>query len=137
MSAVAEAEAPGAWAVTLAQPAFDVFVGAAPAVRSWDELLADVRALRHLTADWDGQGAEAPPAPVVDGAEALARAFRAAGSAPAARAIAGTSGTVLFEWHGPAGYVEVEVTGPNAAEGRWVPTGARRAVEFNLARGRM
>ncbi len=124
------------WAITLSRPAFDLFVGpdGSPAGRTWEQLIGDVIALRTLPADWDGQGAEAPPPAVVDGAVSLARGFQTDGAVAADRAIAGANGTVFFEWHGPNGYVEIEVTGPQEAEGRWVPSGASKAVEFLITR---
>jgi hypothetical protein len=125
-----------AWAITLSRPAFDLFVGpdGVAARRTWDELLRDVDAFRTLSNDWDGQGAEAPETGVIDGAASLARGLEADAATPADRVIAGENGTVFFEWHGPNGYVEIEVTGPGEAEGRWVPKGANKAVEFNIAR---
>lgn len=127
---------PSAWAITLSHPAFDLFIGpvAAAERRTWEELLRDVDALRSLSPDWDGQGAEAPAEGVIDGASSLARGLEADAALPADRVIAGVNGTVFFEWHGPNGYVEIEVTGPGEAEGRWVPKGANKAVEFNIAR---
>lgn len=122
------------WAITLAGPTFDLFVGPAGGGRSWDDLARDVDALRALAPDWDGQGADAPAAGALDGAAALARGLEADGAVPADRVIAGVNGTVFFEWHGPNGYVEIEVVGPARAEGRWMPRGAPRAVEFLVSR---
>jgi hypothetical protein len=108
--------------------------GDAPPGHTWARLIDDLSAVRGLSDDWDGQGADAPPPAVVDYAVTLARAFQAIGLSPADRAIAGANGTVLFEWHRPAGYLEIEVTGPDQAEGRSVPMGSEAAEVFTLSR---
>jgi len=71
---------------------------------------------------------------LVDGAITLARQFQTNGIIPADLVIAGVNGTVLFEWHGPDGYLEVEVTAPDQAEGRWVKKGSDVAEAFTLSR---
>src|SRR5262245_30640609 len=89
--------------------------------RTWPDLSQDGAAMRDLTEDWDGQGAAAPPLALVEGAIRLARGLQAKGYSPADRAIAGVSGTIFLEWHGPTGdYLEIEVTAPEHAEGRSV-----------------
>ena len=53
---------------------------------------------------------------------------------PADRVIAGVNGTVFFEWHGSEGYLEIEVTAPDRAEGRVVRKGSEEAEVFTLSR---
>ncbi len=101
--------------------------------RTWALLIDDLLAIRHLEDDWDGQGAEAPHPALVDGAITLAQYLHAKGMAPADRAIAGVNGTVFFEWHGPVGYLEIEVTAPDEAEGRSVRNGEGVTEVFTLS----
>jgi hypothetical protein len=93
---------------------------ASASARRWAELIGELRALRYLGDDWDGQGAEATPSACVGGAIMLAARFQAYGLQPADYAVAGVSGTVVFEWHDATRYVEIEVTTPDSAEGRAV-----------------
>jgi hypothetical protein len=102
--------------------------------RPWSQVIDELLAIRRLTDDWDGQGAEASTPALVDGAITLAQNIRANGVRAADLAIAGVNGTVIFEWHDPAGYLELEVTAPNRAEGRWVAKGSDAARTFTLSR---
>jgi hypothetical protein len=108
-------------------------LGASP-TGSWPQRLDDVLALRNLHDDWDGQGAEAPDPAVADGALEFARDFQAAQLPPADRVIAGVNGTIFFEWHGSGGYLEIEVTASDRAEGRAVRKGSVVAEVFTLSR---
>lgn len=92
--------------------------------RQWSVLIDGLRAARQLEDDWDGQGAVAPAPALVDGAITLAQTLRVSGARPADFAIPGVNGTVVFEWHHPVEYVEVEVVEP----GRYV----HRAVRSGL-----
>lgn len=71
--------------------------------------------MRTLQDNWDGQGAAAPSAEIVQGAVDLAEILSRSGDCPPTRAVATPAGTVLFGWDGPA-YFEVEVLGPYRAE---------------------
>ena len=101
--------------------------------RSWQERIDDLLDIRTLEANWDGQGAEAPPCALVDTAIRFALSFRDQGLAPADFAIAGGNGTIFFEWHNPQGYLELEITAPNRAEGRFVRVGTDAAECFTLS----
>jgi hypothetical protein len=103
------------------------------ATGSWPQLIDDVLALRNLRDDWDGQGAEGPDAAVADGALKFARDFQSAQMPSADRVIAGVNGTIFFEWHGSGGYLEIEVTAPDRAEGRVVRKGSDEAEVFTLS----
>jgi hypothetical protein len=106
-------------------------LGTAP-TRPWPLLINDLQALRELTDDWDGQGAEAPKPGVIDAAVRLAQDFQAVQVPPADRAIAGVNGTVYFEWEGTDGYFEIEVM-PDRAEGRAVRKGSDVTEVFALS----
>jgi hypothetical protein len=103
-------------------------------LRPWTELIEELRALRHLEGDWDGQGAKAPPPDLVDGAIALALHFRANAMRPAVFAVAGVNGTVIFEWHDATHYLEIEVTAADRAEGRAVQKSSGVTEAFTLSR---
>jgi hypothetical protein len=105
-----------------------------PPSQTWSQRIDDLLALRHLEDDWDGQGAEAPHPALVDGAITLAQSIQAKGKVAADRVIAGVNGTIIFEWHSPAGYVEIEVTAPDQAEVRWIRKGSDVAEVFALSR---
>jgi hypothetical protein len=98
--------------------------------RAWADVIDELLRIRKLEDDWDGQGSEAPPRPLVDTAIKLAQSFQASGLRPADFAVAGVNGTVLFEWHDPADYLEIEVTAPDIAEGRLTQRPSRRTEQF-------
>ncbi len=100
----------------------------------WSDRIDDLLRVRNLADDWDGDGAVAPEAAVVDGAITLAQYLAALGTPPADRVHAGVNGTVYFEWHGVEGYREIEVTHPGAAECRWVPVDGTQAIAMTLNR---
>jgi hypothetical protein len=100
---------------------------------AWSGLIDELLALRSLEDDWDGQGAEAPGAALVDGAINLARRFQEERQTPADRVTAGVNGTIFFGWHFPGGYREVEVISPTEAEVRSVRDGAVVADESGLS----
>ena len=84
--------------------------------RTWDERIDRLLAIRQLEDDWDGQGAPAPAVDVVDSALVLALLLRHDGVVPPTGVVQGVGGEVLFDWQSPDTYVEVEVTGPYAAD---------------------
>ena len=105
----------------------------ADSVPPWGELIAELLTFRGLEDDWDGQGAEALPPALVDGAISLARRFEAEGHAPADRVTAGVNGTIFFSWHSPEGYREVEVVSPTEAEVRSIRNSSAEADESMLS----
>lgn len=105
-----------------------------PPTSTWSQVMDDLLALRTLEDDWDGQGAKAPHPALVDSAIALAQYFRTIEKSPADFAVAGVNGTVVFEWHDPDEYLEVEVTAPGRAEGRRVRKGSDVTEVFTLSR---
>ena len=86
----------------------------------WVHLVDELKRIRTLKDDWDGEGTEAPPVSLVDAAITLAQKLEANGYPPADRVIASVNGTIYFEWHAPGGYQEIEVTSPVHAEFRTV-----------------
>jgi hypothetical protein len=88
--------------------------------QTWRSLIDELLRIRNLQDDWDGEGTEAPPPPLVDGAITLAQSLQAEGNPPADRVIVGVNGTIYFEWHTPFEYQEIEVLSPLDAECRWV-----------------
>lgn len=102
--------------------------------RTWSDVIDELLALRGLEDDWDGQGTEAPDPALVDTALAVALDLRSSTMAPADRAIAGVNGTVFFEWFSPTTYLEIEVTAPGRAEGRFIDRESDTVEEFSLPR---
>jgi hypothetical protein len=94
---------------------------------AWDQLIDRLISIRFLEDDWDGEGSVAPDPSAVAGATKLALALKAQRLLPADRVTASVNGTVVFEWHTPDGYHEIEITSPIDAESRWVAKGSRTA----------
>jgi hypothetical protein len=122
--------------VNVAEPADPAAIGRLLAERdersaAWDRRIGELLALRDLADDWDGQGALAPGAGVVDAAVVLASRLRGAWPAPDF-AVAGVNGTVILEWHGTDTFTELEVESADAAEVRRVAkaTGQVSAARF-------
>lgn len=83
----------------------------------WDDRINSLFAIRQLEDNWDGQGSPAPAVGVVDGALVFALLLRRDGAEPPTGVVQGIDGEVVFDWQTPDGkYVEVEVTGPYAAD---------------------
>jgi hypothetical protein len=83
----------------------------------WDQLTNDLLRIRNVERDWDGLGAEAPDAALVDYAIDLLKKLRRADELrPLTRIVATPAGTVLFEWQCDDGYVEAEIVRPDRAE---------------------
>ena len=118
----------------LDESAFHFFDADLSMSSTWPQVIDDTHRLRNLQEDWDGLGAEAPVASVVDGAILWAESLRGRGSIAATRVIAGMNGTIFFEWHTRRGYGELEVTSPIEAEYRWVRNGSEVAEVIALRR---
>jgi len=99
---------------------------------TWDDLINSLLDIDNLNDDWDGQGAEAPPQGVVDGAIALAQTLRAEQHVPADRVVPSVNGTIYFEWYLPEGYREIEVITSTRAEGRFVRKGSDATEAFTI-----
>jgi hypothetical protein len=92
----------------------------------WQATVESLRRIRSLEEDWDGLDSVAPDPALVDGAISLVRSLRQ--WPPPDRTHAGVNGTIYFEWYTPAGYREVEVTGPTSGELRLVPKGGGQTL---------
>ncbi len=108
--------------------------GADVPAHSWSQLIDQLRCLRTLENNWDGEGAESPHPSLVDGAITLAQTLQATRYPPADRVIASVNGTIYFEWHSPLGYREIEVTSPLDAEYREVEKGSGAVTVVGLSR---
>jgi hypothetical protein len=98
----------------------------------WAECEDELHAARHLTEDYDGQGAQPPPTGAVDLALGLAERLRARGYPPPDDCGAGVNGTIHLAWYRDVGSVEIEITSPTQVEGyRW-RKGHERGEQFLL-----
>jgi hypothetical protein len=96
------------------------------------ELWADIRnrlhCIRGLEADWDGDGAIAPDAGLVDAAEKLTRVLQTApGLSAPNRVTAMPNGSISFEWELAGGKVEVEIETEGSATVSFIAPGAEVA----------
>ncbi len=83
----------------------------------WKERTDDLLRIRGVERDWDGLGAEAPDAALVDSAIDLLKELHSADELPPpTRIVATPGGTVLFEWQYDDGYEEAEIVEPYRAE---------------------
>jgi len=92
---------------------------------AWEDRTNELRAIRTLPDDWDGEGSVAPSGALVDGAIGLARILQREDESPPDRIIAGVNGTIFFEWYLPVGYREIEVVAPGSAEDRRLQDGSK------------
>ncbi|UCC30925.1 MAG: hypothetical protein JSU86_01350 [Phycisphaerales bacterium] len=83
----------------------------------WNERTDDLLRIRMLEDDWDGLGAQAPNAALVDSAIDLLKILRHEDRAyPPTRVVAGPTGTIVFEWQVEDTYLEAEIVRPFGAE---------------------
>ena len=102
------------------------------ASEQWKAVVDELLRLRGLEDDWDGEGAVAPLASIVDGAITLASWMKSEAWSIPARISASVNGAVVFEWYAPVGYIEIEVLSPAEAEVHWIPDGSSVAQTFRL-----
>src|SRR5713226_6490809 len=72
----------------------------------WEEMIQRVVALRSLGKDWDGLGAKAPQASLIESALELAQNLRRHGFRSPSRVGAGPDGEILLEWQDERIYLE-------------------------------
>jgi hypothetical protein len=83
----------------------------------WKKCIDSLLRIRLLEDDWDGQGAEAPPAELVDSAMILAVLLRQHHIEPPSVTVQSVQGTVLMEWQWPDHTtLEIDVIEPNLAD---------------------
>lgn len=82
----------------------------------WNAIIEKVLDLRNLEDDWDGLGAKAPSAALLDSALQLAELFRQGGMKSPSGVVPGLDGEVIFDWQSKEVYQEVEVCKPSYAE---------------------
>ena len=99
-----------------------------PDSQAWQELIDKLHGFRVLKFDWDGQGADPPEPPSVDGAIQLALELSDKQTTPADRVLVGVNGAISFEWISFDHYVEIEVVELNKAEIRSVDPKERSVV---------
>src|SRR6266849_8238378 len=87
-----------------------------PAQKQWDDIISRLRDFSGLQDDWDGLGAEAPSAELVESAYELARLLRQLDYGPPSSVASGPDGTVLFNWQIGPYYMDAEITKPYHAE---------------------
>ena len=84
---------------------------------NWQRRIENLEAFRTYQDDWDGQGAEAPTAELVQSAIHLASILRQAKIDAPSCVVPGVNGTVVFEWQSEDGaYLEIEITEPYRAD---------------------
>ena len=83
----------------------------------WRICIDQLHEIRNLEDDWDGLGAPAPSADVVDSAIQLIRQIKPRAELAPMRVVPGVTGSVVFEWHHPDGsYEALEITKPYSGE---------------------
>lgn len=82
----------------------------------WNAIIADLRSLRELEDDWDGNGAKAPKDAVVKSAIEWAHYLLKFNQSPPSSIMVGPNGTILFNWQDENGHFDAEMTRPNYLE---------------------
>ncbi len=84
---------------------------------AWKQIIDQLLCIRQLEEDWDGQGAAAPAAAVVDRAlEWVGQMRRHPRAIPPSQAVAGVQGEVYLEWQSGAFYLVAEIPSPTRVE---------------------
>src|SRR5262249_55025328 len=100
----------------------------------WHKRIEQLRRIRSLPEEWDGEGCHAPDSAMVDAAVALVDDLVTSGCLPADRVLLGVRGPIVLEWHSRDRYVEIEVTSPRTAEHLVVDrAGRRKSFAFERA----
>jgi hypothetical protein len=77
----------------------------------WHAYRDELESYRHLTDDYDGQGAIAPPGEVIDTALSVAREFASSNIVPPTCTVAGPNGSIDLSWEFNNGVsVSIEAT---------------------------
>lgn len=86
----------------------------------WAHCVDELLRVRRLEDDWDGQGSPAPEPSLVDSAILFAKLYQERGEIAPDFALASVNGSIVFEWHLPSEFVEVEVVAADRVEKRRV-----------------
>lgn len=86
----------------------------------WSRCIDELLRVRRLEDDWDGQGSPAPEPALVDSAILFAKLYQERGEIPPDFTLGSVNGTIIFEWHLPSEFVEVEVVSVDRVEKRRV-----------------
>lgn len=106
---------------------------AIPRSHPWDEALTELRAMRDLADDWDGNGATAPGSEIINSAIEWAQDLFSQNHTPPSSVMAGPNGTILFNWQDENGYFDAELTKPHYVEWmRMVPGRPTQHGAFEL-----
>ena len=82
----------------------------------WSKIVASVEATRNLTDDWDGDGATAPQAGVIETARKLLAWLRDNRLLCPTTTGAGPNGSILLVWERGGRYFEIEIVASGQAE---------------------
>jgi len=85
-------------------------------VRQWQEGLKALIQLTYLEPNWDGEGAEAPDAEIIDSCVTLFIKLYGQGMEAPTRVQPTPEGGVVVEWGSPNDYLEVEIDEPFRGE---------------------
>lgn len=75
----------------------------------WGAIIDEIKRMKLLRPDWDGEGAPAPTKKAVNCAELVATVLMAIGSDPADRVFVDQNGCVCMEFIQPDRYVAIEI----------------------------
>ena len=78
----------------------------------WDTAGAELASMGWLRDDWDGEGAKAPPASVLESAIHAFRKFQEAGLPAPSSIVASPNGAIVFTWETATAYREAEISQP-------------------------
>lgn len=98
---------------------------------TWAEARNELRKMRDLKDDWDGEGTAAPGALLIDRAFIVANCLDSNGYPPPNRVHVTVNATICFEWFHDSVYQEAEVVSDWKVEWRWCP---RTVNQSNAAR---
>ncbi len=107
-------------------PDFPAAAVVASEPRGWRRADDALRAIRLLGDDWDGNGARAPLAGVVDAAIRIGRRLASQRWPEPASLSASPSGSIVMSWQEHNQYLEIEVVSPTRAE--WMSVGESGAA---------
>lgn len=88
---------------------------------TWADARNELRKMRDLKDDWDGEGTAAPDLEIVIRAVRVAEYLDNSDYPPPDRVHVTVNATICFEWHREGVYQEAEVVSDWKVEWRWCP----------------